>query len=104
MVPVPNNDLAFVTGATGFVGSAVVRALLAAGFGVRVLVRRQSAKANLDGLAVELVEGDMRDPAAVRAGVEGVRYVFHVAADYRLWAPDPDEILRANVEGTRVVM
>ena len=100
----PNNDLAFVTGATGFVGSAVVRALLAAGFGVRALARRQSAKANLDGLGVELVEGDMRDPVAVRAGVDGARYVFHVAADYRLWAPDPDEILRANVEGTRVVM
>lgn len=101
---VPNNDLAFVTGATGFVGSAVVRALLAAGFSVRALARRQSGKANLDGLGVELVEGDMRDSAAVRAGVEGTRYVFHVAADYRLWAPNPDEILRANVEGTRVVM
>jgi dihydroflavonol-4-reductase len=104
VVPVPNNDFAFVTGATGFVGSAVARALLAAGFGVRALSRRQSAKANLDGLGVELVEGDMRDPAAVDAGVKGARYVFHVAADYRLWAPDPDEILRANVEGTRVVM
>ncbi|HMK41053.1 MAG TPA: hopanoid-associated sugar epimerase [Methyloceanibacter sp.] len=101
---VPDKDLAFVTGATGFVGSAVVRALLAAGFGVRALARRQSGKANLDGLGVELVEGDMRESAAVCAGVEGTRYVFHVAADYRLWAPNPDEILRANVEGTRVVM
>jgi dihydroflavonol-4-reductase len=104
MVSVPNNDLAFVTGATGFVGSAVARTLLAAGIGVRGLARRQSAKANLDGLGVELLEGDMRDPAAVRAGVEGARYVFHIAADYRLWAPDPEEILRVNVEGTRVVM
>jgi dihydroflavonol-4-reductase len=104
MVPLPKDGLAFVTGATGFVGSAVARALLAAGMGVRALARRQSAKANLDGLPVELVEGDMRDPATIRAGVDGARYVFHVAADYRLWAPDPDEILRANVEGTRTVM
>jgi dihydroflavonol-4-reductase len=90
-MPVPKSDLAFVTGATGFVGSAIVRALLAAGIGVRALARRQSLRANLDGLAI-------------RAGTEGTRYVFHVAADYRLWAPDPDEIMRANVEGTRVVM
>jgi dihydroflavonol-4-reductase len=103
-MPVPKSDLAFVTGATGFVGSAIVRALLAAGIGVRALARRQSLRANLDGLAIDLVEGDMRDPAAIRAGTEGTRYVFHVAADYRLWAPDPDEIMRANVEGTRVVM
>ena len=101
---VPSKDLAFVTGATGFVGSAVARTLLAAGIGVRALARRQSAKENLDGLGIELVEGDMRDPAAVRAGTNGARYVFHVAADYRLWAPDPDEIQRTNVEGTRVVM
>ena len=100
----PNEDYAFVTGGTGFVGSAVVRALLAAGFGVRALVRRNSSRANLDGLKVELVEGDMRDPDAVRSAAKGVRYVFHVAADYRLWAPDPEEILQANVEGTRIVM
>jgi dihydroflavonol-4-reductase len=101
---VPNNDLALVTGATGFVGSAVVRALLEAGFGVRALVRQSSARANLDGLGVEFAEGDMRDKGAVRAAADGARYVFHVAADYRLWAPDPGEIMRANVEGTRVVM
>lgn len=101
---VANDDLALVTGATGFVGSAVARALLGAGFGVRALVRRHSAQANLDGLGVELAEGDMRDAGAVRAAASGARYVFHVAADYRLWAPDPDEIVRTNVEGTRVVM
>ncbi len=100
----PNEDFAFVTGATGFVGSAVVRALLAAGFGVRALVRRPSPRTNLDGLGVETVEGDMRDRGAVLPATEGARYVFHVAADYRLWAPDPEEILRANVEGTRIVM
>lgn len=101
---VPNNDLALVTGATGFVGSAVARALLSADFFVRALVRRHSAQANLNGLGVELAEGDMRDAGAVRAAVEGARYVFHVAADYRLWAPDPEEIIRTNVEGTRIVM
>ncbi|MGZ5850550.1 MAG: hopanoid-associated sugar epimerase [Methyloceanibacter sp.] len=100
----PNNDLALVTGATGFVGSAVARALVAAGFRVRALVRRGSARANLDGLGVEHVEGDMRDAQAVRAAAQGARYVFHVAADYRLWSPDPEEIMCTNVEGTRIVM
>jgi dihydroflavonol-4-reductase len=101
---VANDDLALVTGATGFVGSAVARALLGAGFGVRALVRRHSAQANLDGLGVELAEGDMRDAGTVRAAASGARCVFHVAADYRLWTPDPDEIVRTNVEGTRIVM
>ncbi len=100
----PSTDLALVTGATGFVGSAVVRALLAGGLRVRALARRSSPKANLDGLDIELAEGDMRDAGAVRDAAEGARYVFHVAADYRLWAPDPEEIMRANVEGTRTVM
>jgi dihydroflavonol-4-reductase len=103
-VSVPNEDYAVVTGATGFVGSAVVRALLKAGLGVRALIRRNSPRANLEGLKVELVEGDIRDTNAVLPAAKGARYVFHVAADYRLWAPDPQEILRANVEGTRVVM
>ena len=99
-----NNDRAFITGATGFVGSAVVRKLLAAGFSVRALVRRHSRRSNLDGLQIEIVEGDMRDRDAVFAAAKDARYVFHVAADYRLWAPDPEEIMRTNVEGTRVVM
>ena len=101
---VPNEDYAFVTGATGFVGSAVARALRAAGIGVRALVRPGSPRANLDGLGADIVEGDMRDARAVLSATNGARYVFHVAADYRLWAPDPEEILRTNVEGTRVVM
>lgn len=94
----------FVTGASGFVGSAVARALLGAGFAVRALVRPSSPRANLDGLGIEIAEGDMRDIAAVGRAVKGTRYVFHVAADYRLWARNPDDILRNNIEGTRVVI
>ncbi len=99
-----DQDTAFVTGASGFVGSAVARALLADGFAVRALVRRSSARANLEGLGVEIAEGDMRDIDAVTRAARGARYVFHVAADYRLWAPDPDEIMTSNIEGTRAVM
>jgi len=101
---VSSKDLAFVTGASGFVGSAVARALFRSGYGVRALVRRDSPRVNLDGLGLEVVEGDMRDAEAIAAAVQGARYVFHVAADYRLWAPDPNEIMRTNVDGTRVVM
>jgi len=101
---VPNQDCAFITGASGFVGSAVARELVAAGFSVRALVRRRSPRTNLDDLPIEFVEGDMRDKEAVFAAAKGARYVFHVAADYRLWAPDPGDIMRTNVEGTQVVM
>jgi dihydroflavonol-4-reductase len=97
-------DIAFITGGSGFVGSAVARELLCAGIGVRALVRRSSPRKNLDGLEIEIVEGDMRDTASMRQAAKGARYVFHVAADYRLWAPDPDEIISANIEGTRSVM
>ncbi len=93
-----------VTGVSGFVGSAVARALLAVGHPVRALVRGSSPRGNLQGLDMEVVEGDMRDPASVGHALRGVRHLFHVAADYRLWAPDPEDIVRANVEGTRVVM
>jgi dihydroflavonol-4-reductase len=97
-------DCAFITGATGFIGSAVARKLVAAGLGVRALVRQHSPRTNLDGLQIDIVEGDMRDKDAVLKAAKDARYVFHVAADYRLWAPDPEEIMQANVEGTRVVM
>ncbi len=93
-----------ITGAGGFVGSAVVRRALDAGFAVRAMVRDRGRASNLAGLGVDVVEADMRDADAVRRAVDGCRHVFHVAADYRLWAPDPDEIVEANVAGTRHVM
>jgi len=93
-----------VTGATGFVGSALVRAFLAAGYPVRALVRVASPRGNLAGLDIETFEGDICDPTSVAHAMVGVRYVAHAAADYRLWARDPDAIMRTNVEGTRTVM
>ena len=94
-------DLSLVTGATGFVGSAVARALLARGHRVRVLARPNSNRRNLAGLSVEIAEGAMEDPGSLARAVAGCRYVFHVAADYRIWVPDPAPMFRANVEGTR---
>ena len=93
-----------VTGATGFVGSAVARTLIARGHTLRLLVRRGSDRSNLAGLEVELAEGDLTDPASLARAAEDCRYLFHVAADYRLWVPDPDAMMRANVEGTRALL
>jgi dihydroflavonol-4-reductase len=90
-----------VTGATGFVGSHVARQLVIAGDSVRVLVRPSSNLRLLEGLAVERVEGDLRDVASLEHAMRGVRRVFHLAADYRLWARNPEEIYQSNVEGTR---
>jgi dihydroflavonol-4-reductase len=91
-----------VTGATGFVGSHVARRLLERGEGVRALVRgAHHAYDALQGLPVERVTGDLRDPASLAAALRGVERVFHVAADYRLWARDPREIYESNVTGTK---
>jgi len=93
-----------VTGASGFVGSALVRALIGAGFAVRAFVRPSTMRTNLAGLDIDIKVGDMLDPPAVARAARGARYVFHVAADYRLWARNPQDIMRNNVEGTRAVM
>ncbi len=97
-------DRVLVTGASGFVGSAVARALKARGADVVCLVRQSSARGNLNDLSAQLSYGDMRDQASVQAAANGARYLFHVAADYRIWARDPEEIVSANREGTEAVM
>jgi len=93
-----------VTGATGFVGAAVARFLLARGRRVRVLVRAVSDRRNIDGLDVEVFEGDLTDRRSLSAAADGCDGVFHVAADYRLWAPDPAPMFAANVDGSRAVI
>jgi dihydroflavonol-4-reductase len=90
-----------VTGASGFLGSHVARQLVARGDAVRVLLRPSSQTRALEGLPVEHVSGDLRDPASLDRALRGVRRVFHVAADYRLWARDPRDIYESNVTGTR---
>jgi dihydroflavonol-4-reductase len=94
-------DLTFVTGATGFVGSHLVRLLLRRGDRVRVLVRHSSRTDNIEGLGCEVVVGDLRDCSTLERCVQGCRRVFHVAADYRLRAKNPQEIYDNNVGGTR---
>ena len=96
--------LAFLTGATGFVGSHVARTLAEKGADLRLLVRTNSNKKNLDDLKADLVTGDLRDSGSLEKGIAGCDVVFHVAADYRLWVRDPDEMYRANVEGTRAIL
>jgi dihydroflavonol-4-reductase len=95
---------ALVTGATGFVGANVVRELLRESATVRVLVRPGSDRRALAGLPVEHAEGDLLDRASLHRAATGVSTVFHVAADYRLWAPDPRVLHRTNVEGTRAML
>ena len=93
-----------VTGASGFVGSAVARALLARGRPVRVLLRPGSARDNVSDLAVDIRIGALEDPASLAAALTGCGALFHVAADYRLWVRDADAMYRANVDGTRALM
>jgi len=96
--------LTFLTGATGFLGSHVARALADQGADLRLLVRTTSNLKNLAGLNAETVTGDLRDPASLEKAMKGCEVVFHVAADYRLWLKDPNEMYRSNVEGTRAIL
>jgi dihydroflavonol-4-reductase len=97
-------DLVLITGASGFVGSAVARRLQTEGAQLRLLARKTSPRGNLNDLNAEVAVGDMGDPASLAEAMKGVRYLFHVAADYRLWARDPEEIVRNNLAGARNVM
>ena len=96
--------LAFVTGATGFVGSHVARVLAERGVELRLLVRSGSDLRNIQTLNADRVVGDLRDPASIEKAMSGCDVVFHVAADYRLWVRDPQEMYRANVVGTRSLL
>ncbi|WP_225768930.1 hopanoid-associated sugar epimerase [Inquilinus sp. Marseille-Q2685] len=98
------SEIALVTGATGFVGSAVARALLAEGHRVKALVRPNSDRRNLAGLDAEPVTGDLDDPASLVPALKGCTALFHVAADYRLWVPQPQAMLRTNVAGTAAIL
>jgi dihydroflavonol-4-reductase len=94
----------FLTGATGFLGSHVARALAAQGADLRLLVRPTSNLKNLTGLNAETATGDLRDPASLEKAMSGCDTVFHVAADYRLWVRDPADMYQSNVEGTRAIL
>ena len=96
--------LAFVTGATGFLGSHVARVLSEQGATLRLLVRSTSNLKNLEGLKAETAQGDLRDPSSLEKAMAGCDTVFHVAADYRLWLQDPSEMYASNVEGTRAML
>lgn len=96
--------LAFLTGATGFVGSHVARTLVAQGADLRLLVRSSSDLRNIKELQAERVVGDLRDAKSLKRAVAGCDVVFHVAADYRLWVRDPEQMFRSNVEGTKAIL
>src|SRR5271168_2021718 len=97
-------ETALVTGATGFLGSAVARALLTEGHRVRVMARPNSDKRNLDGIDVEIVAGDLTQPETLEAALKGCTALFHVAADYRLWVRDPAAMYRANVASSAALI
>lgn len=94
----------FVTGSTGFLGSHVARRLLSGGAELRLLVRARSRTDNIDGLSAEHAVGDLRNPELLKRGMSGCDVVFHVAADYRLWAINGQELYQSNVEGTRNIL
>ncbi|HTO83261.1 MAG TPA: hopanoid-associated sugar epimerase [Methylomirabilota bacterium] len=104
MQTVLSSERILVTGGTGFIGSAVVRALLDLRANIRVLARPTSDRRNLAGLPVEFVTGDLGDAPSLGPALDGCTGLFHVAADYRLWVPDPEVMYRANVDGTRALM
>ncbi|MDR4494231.1 MAG: hopanoid-associated sugar epimerase [Nitrospirales bacterium] len=93
-----------ITGATGFIGAAVARAVLAHGDAVRVLVRSTSQTNNLEGLTVEPIQGDLQDPASLKIALAGCQGLYHVAAHYALWDQNPQTFYRINVDGTRNLM
>ena len=100
---VGGGDTVLVTGASGFVGSAIANLCRDSGFRVRVMVRETSPRTNIHP-DDDLVVGDLTERGGLYEAMRGVRYLFHAAADYRLWAADPDELIATNVEGTRNVM
>jgi len=95
---------AVVTGANGFVGSAIVRQLLDSGYEVRALVREKSNRRSIEGLPIEICIGDIRDQSSLTRAMSGCQALFHVAADYRLWVRNPDEMYETNVNGSLNVM
>ena len=101
---VGDGGLVLVTGGSGFLGSALVRTFQAAGFPVRALLRPSSPTANLELPDLDFASGDLTDRASLDRAMRGVRFLVHAAADYRLWARDPRELMAANVEGTRSIM
>ena len=90
-----------ITGANGFIGSAVLHLLIDKGHEVRALVRPGSDRRNFDGVDVEVLEDDLRDTASLKQAVNDCNFLFHIAADYRLWIPDPENMYKTNVDGTR---
>src|ERR1051326_9527398 len=95
---------AFITGATGFVGAHVARALASQGADLRLLARTTSRMENIAELRADVAYGDLREPESLKKAMQGCEFVFHVAADYRLWVRNPQEMYKANVEGTRAII
>lgn len=101
--PSRNGDIVLVTGASGFVGSAIANVFRGAGFRVRTLVRRTSPRTNVNPVD-EIAEGDLNDRSSLGPALAGARYLVHAAADYRLWCPSPEQLIATNVQGTRNLM